>query len=196
MKRVLAGLVLLFPILLIAYLFHLAGDIAAQSTLDQAQPADVIVVLGAAEYNGKPSPVLQARLNHALTLYEKRMAPYILTTGGAGGDPNFTEGEVGRAYLIQHGVRSEAIIAEPTGSTTAQSLAAAGETMHRMNLHSCIVVSDGYHIYRSKRLLESQNITVYGSPRPAAGLLNAWQLRWLYLKQAVGFALWQVGINL
>jgi uncharacterized SAM-binding protein YcdF (DUF218 family) len=191
MKRVLAGLVLLFPILLIAYLFHLAGDIAAQSTLDQAQPADVIVVLGAAEYNGKPSPVLQARLNHALTLYEKRMAPYILTTGGAGGDPNFTEGEVGRAYLIQHGVRSEA-----TGSTTAQSLAAAAETMHRMNLHSCIVVSDGYHIYRSKRLLESQNITVYGSPRPAAGLLSAWQLRWLYLKQAVGFALWQVGINL
>ena len=196
MKRALAGLVLLLPILLIAYLFHLAGDIAAQSTLDQARPADVIVVLGAAEYNGKPSPVLQARLNHALMLYEKRMAPYILTTGGAGGDPKFTEGEVGRAYLIQHGVRSEAIIAEPTGSTTAQSLTAAGETMHRMNLHSCIVVSDGYHIYRSKRLLESQNITVYGSPRPAAGSLSAWQLRGLYLKQAVGFGLWQIGISL
>jgi uncharacterized SAM-binding protein YcdF (DUF218 family) len=196
MKRAAAGLILLSPVLLIAYLFHLAGDIAAQSTLDQAQPADVIVVLGAAEYNGKPSPVLQARLNHALLLYEKRLAPYILTTGGAGGDPKFTEGEVGRAYLIQHGVRSEAIIAEPTGSTTAQSLAAASETMHRMNLHSCVVVSDGYHIYRSKRLLESQHIKVYGSPRPNAGSLSEWQLRWLYLKQACGFALWQIGINL
>jgi uncharacterized SAM-binding protein YcdF (DUF218 family) len=196
MKRAVAGLVLLFPILLIAYLFHLAGEIAAQSTLDQAQSADVIVVLGAAEYNGKPSPVLQARLNHALMLYEKGIARYILTTGGAGGDPKFTEGEVGRAYLIQHGVRSEAIIAEPTGSTTAQSLTGAAETMHRMNLHSCVVVSDGYHIYRSKRLLEAQNIKVYGSPRPTAGSFSAWQLRWLYLKQAAGFALWQIGINL
>jgi uncharacterized SAM-binding protein YcdF (DUF218 family) len=195
-KRAVAGLILLSPILLIAYLFHLAGDIAAQSTLDQAQAADVIVVLGAAEYNGKPSPVLQGRLNHALMLYERRLAPYILTTGGAGGDPKFTEGEVGRAYLIQHGVRSEAIIAEPTGSTTAQSLAAAAETMHRMNLHSCVVVSDGYHIYRSKRLLESQNLKVYGSPRPTAGSLGEWQLRWLYFKQACGFALWQIGINL
>jgi uncharacterized SAM-binding protein YcdF (DUF218 family) len=196
MQRAVAGLILLVPILLIAYLFHLAGDIAAQSTLDEAQPADVIVVLGAAEYNGKPSPVLQGRLNHALMLYEKRLAPYILTTGGAGGDPKFTEGEVGRAYLIQHGVRSEAIIAEPVGSTTAQSLAAAAETMHRMNLHSCVVVSDGYHIYRSKRLLEAQHIKVYGSPRPTAGSLSEWQLRGLYLKQAVGFALWQIGINL
>ncbi|HMF77742.1 MAG TPA: YdcF family protein [Bryobacteraceae bacterium] len=196
MKRAVAGLVLLSPILLLAYLFHLAGDIKAQSTLDEARPADVIVVLGAAEYNGKPSPVLQARLNHALMLYEKRLSHYILTTGGAGGDPKFTEGEVGRAYLIKHGVPSEAIIAETLGSTTAQSLTGAAETMHRMNLHSCVVVSDGYHIYRSKRLLQSQNIKVYGSPRPTAGSLSEWQLRWLYLKQACGFALWQVGINL
>ena len=163
MKRALAGFVLLLPILLIAYLFHLAGDIAAQSTLDQARPADVIVVLGAAEYNGKPSPVLQARLNHALMLYEKRLAPYILTTGGAGGDPKFTEGEVGRAYLIQHGVRSEAIIAEPTGSTTAQSLTAAGETMHTENSYKftnerldALLTSAGFTTGR--RFLDAQSL--------------------------------------
>jgi uncharacterized SAM-binding protein YcdF (DUF218 family) len=196
MKRAVAALCLLPPILLIAYLFQLAGEIEHQSNLDETQAADVIVVLGAAEYNGKPSPVLQARLNHALLLYLRHLAPYILTTGGAGGDPQFTEGEVGRAYLAAHGVPSEAIIAEPLGSTTAQSLAAAAETMHRMNLHSCLVVSDGYHIYRSKRLLEAQNIKVYGSPRPNSGPLSSSQLHWLYLKQAAGFALWQVGINL
>ncbi len=194
MKRVLAALGVLVPILLIAYLFHVAAQIQKQSSIDEAQAADVIVVLGAAEYNGKPSPVLQARLNHALLLYERRLAPYILTTGGSGGDPKYTEGGVGRAYLAQRGVPSEAIIAEPLGSTTAQSLAAAAETMHRMNLHSCVVVSDGYHIYRSKRLLESQNIKVYGSPRPT-GALTARQLRWLYWKQAFRFALWQIGIN-
>jgi uncharacterized SAM-binding protein YcdF (DUF218 family) len=195
MKRALAGLLILLPILFLGYLFLVAREIERQSTIDEARPADVIIVLGAAEYRGKPSPVLQARLNHALLLYLKGLAPYILTTGGAGGDPNFTEGEVGRAYLIRHGVRSEAIIAEPEGATTAQSLDAAAETMHRMNLHSCIVVSDGYHIYRVKRLLQARGVRVYGSPRPAAGSLSPMQLRWLYFRQAVGFALWQVGIN-
>ncbi len=195
MKRALAGLLILLSILLLGYLFFVTKRIEEQSTIDEARPADVIIVLGAAEYRGKPSPVLQARLNHALLLYLKGLAPYILTTGGAGGDPNFTEGEVGRAYLIRHGVRSEAIIAEPEGATTAQSLDAAAETMHRMNLHSCIVVSDGYHIYRVKRLLQARGVRVYGSPRPAAGSLTPMQLRWLYFRQAVGFVLWQVGIN-
>ena len=195
MKRALAGLLILLSILLLGYLFFVAREIERQSTIDEARPADVIIVLGAAEYRGKPSPVLQARLNHALLLYLRGLAPYILTTGGAGGDPNFTEGEVGRAYLIRHGIPSEAIIAEPEGATTAQSLDAAAETMHRMNLHSCIVVSDGYHIFRVKRLLQARGVRVYGSPRPAAGSLSPMQLRWLYFRQAVGFALWQVGIN-
>jgi uncharacterized SAM-binding protein YcdF (DUF218 family) len=197
MKRIIAGLSLLIIIivLLLGYLFHVAREIERQSTMDEAQPADVILVLGAAEYHGKPSPVLQGRLNHALMLYLRHQAPYILTTGGAGGDPDFTEAEVGRDYLIQHGVRSEAIITEE-GSTTAQSLDAAAETMHRMNLHSCIVVSDGYHIYRIKRLMQVKRITVFGSPRPTPGTLSNRQRNWLYFRQAAGFMLWQAGINI
>jgi uncharacterized SAM-binding protein YcdF (DUF218 family) len=196
MKRTVPGLLVLLSILLLGYLFYVAKQIERQSTADEAHPADVIIVLGAAEYRGKPSPVLQRRLNHALVLYLKRLAPYVLTTGGAGGDPTFTEGEVGRAYLVEHGVPSEAILVEPEGATTAQSLDASVEIMRRMNLHSCIVVSDGYHIYRVKRLLEAQNIKVYGSPRPPAGSLSPMQLRWLYFRQAVGFLLWQMGINI
>lgn len=196
MKRTLAGLLFLFSILLLGYLFYIAKEIERQSTADEEHPADVIIVLGAAEYRGKPSPVLQARLNHALLLYLRGLAPYLLTTGGAGGDPTFTEGEVGRAYLVEHSVPSEAILVEPRGSTTAQSLEASVEIMRRMNLHSCIVVSDGYHIYRVKRLLEAQNIKVYGSPRPQAGSLSPMELRWLYFRQAVGFLLWQMGINI
>ena len=195
MKRAIAGLLILLSIVLSGYLFHIAREIEKQSTIDEAQPADVIIVLGAAEYRGKPSPVLQARLNHALLLYLKGLAPYILTTGGAGGDPDFTEGEIGRAYLAKHGVPSEAIIAEPEGATTAQSLDAAAETMHRMNLHSCIVVSDGYHIFRVKRLLEAHGMRVYGSPRPPGASLTPMQLRWQFLRQTIGFALWRLGIN-
>ncbi len=195
MKRTMAGLLGLLVILILGYLFYVARQIERQSNRDEAQQADVIIVLGAAEYHGKPSPVLRARLNHALLLYLRALDPYVLTTGGAGGDPVYTEGEVGRAYLTKHGVPSEAILVEPEGTTTAQSLEAAVEIMGRMNLHSCIVVSDGYHIYRVKRLLQTRNIQVYGSPRPSAGIPNPKQMQWLYLRQAVGFALWQMGIN-
>ncbi len=195
MKRAFAVFCFLGAVLFTGYLLHVAHEIEMQSTVDETQPADVILVLGAAEYHGKPSPVLQARLNHALVLYLQKRAPFILTTGGAGGDPHFTEAEVGRNYLMAHYVPPEAIITE-TGSTTAQSVDAAAETMHRMNLHSCIVVSDGYHIYRVKRLMEAQQIKVYGSPRPQTGAMSKRQKNWLYLKQAAGFVLWQAGINI
>jgi uncharacterized SAM-binding protein YcdF (DUF218 family) len=196
MKRAIAGLLILLVILVSGYLFYVARQIERQSNVDEAERADVIIVLGAAEYNGRPSPVLRARLNHALLLYLRGLAPYLLTTGGSGGDPVYTEGEVSRAYLIKHGVPSEAILVEPQGATTAQSLEAAVEIMDRMNLHSCIVVSDGYHIYRVKRLLQNHNIQVYGSPRPSVGVPNRKQMRWLYFRQAVGFALWQMGVNI
>ena len=130
---------------------YLSVRIERQSARDEARPADVILVLGAAEYRGRPSPVLRARLDHALDLYQRKLAPRILTTGGAGGDPVFTEGGVGRSYLIGHGVPSEAIIVETEGESTVQSMALAGEIMRRMGLRSVIVVSDGYHIYRVKR---------------------------------------------
>jgi uncharacterized SAM-binding protein YcdF (DUF218 family) len=196
MRRILAGLCALVVLLVLAYLFYIAGKIARESTVDEVRTADVIVVLGAAEYRGRPSPVLQARLNHALILYLRRQAPYILTTGGAGGDPVYTEGEVGRGYLTERGVPSEAILVEPEGSTTGQSLASVAEIMRSRNMRSCIVVSDGYHIFRVKRMLELQGITVYGSPRPAAGAPNPLQRDWLYFRQAVGFALWRIGVNI
>ena len=122
-------------------------------------------MLGAAEYRGRPSPVFKARLDHGLALYQSKMAPVLITTGGAGGDPDFTEGGVGRSYLIAQGVPSEAIIVEPEGETTAHSIAAAGEILERMGLKSCILVSDGYHIFRAKKMLEYRGIQVYGSPR-------------------------------
>src|SRR5579884_47548 len=188
-----AVLLLVVLALFLGYLFYVARQIQAQSVTDEARPADVIIVMGAAEYRGRPSPVLQARLNHALVLYLRGMAPYVLTTGGSGGDPKFTEGEVGRAYLSKHGVPARAILTENRGATTSESLEGAAETMRRMNLHSCIVVSDGYHIYRVKRFLEARRIVVYGSPRPHAGTPDKAELHWLYFKQAIGFVLWPLG---
>ena len=179
---------------LAAEVVHVAERIAHQSTVDEAQPADIIVVLGAAEYRGKPSPVLRARLDHALVLYNEGLAPRILTTGGAGGDPVYTEGDVGRAYLVSRGVPSEAIVVDAEGASTVYSTASAAEIMRRMALKSCIVVSDGYHIFRAKRMLQSSGMKVYGSPR-SLNPPNDWRERWLYVRQAIGYLLWRVGVT-
>jgi uncharacterized SAM-binding protein YcdF (DUF218 family) len=191
------GLFILAATAIAAKIYSIANEIRRQSTVDEVQPADVILVLGAAEYRGRPSPVLEARLNHALFLYLKGLAPRILTTGGSGGDPTFTEGEVGRAYLSRHGVPSEAILVESEGASTVQSTAAAAEIMRRANLKSCIVVSDGYHIYRVKKMLEFQGMDVYGSPRPEEPRTDRqaeWRDAWLYIRQAVAYELWRIGI--
>ncbi len=197
MRRRLFQLAALAITLAIAVAFaglrSVSRKIERQSTVDEAQPADLILVLGAAEYRGRPSPVLERRLNHALWLYHENLAPRILTTGGKGGDPVFTEGEVARAYLSKHGVPAEAILVESEGATTVYSTTAAAEIMRRMNLKSCIVVSDGYHIYRVKRMLQSQGMSVYGSPRPEDPK-SGWREQWLYFRQAVAYVLWRVGI--
>jgi uncharacterized SAM-binding protein YcdF (DUF218 family) len=173
-----------------------AREIQRESTIDEVHPADIIIVLGAAEYRGHPSPVLEARLNHALFLYLQRFAPRILTTGGKGNDPTYSEGEVAHAYLSRHGVPSEAIFVESQGGSTVSSLEGALEIMHRMNLRSCIVVSDGYHIYRVKKILENEGLKVYGSPRPvdARPPAHGWRAEWVYTRQAIAYELWRMGI--
>jgi uncharacterized SAM-binding protein YcdF (DUF218 family) len=195
MKRVLGAAIVVAAVLSSWWLVRVARDIRRQSITDEARPADVIVVLGAAEYRGRPSPVLEARLNHALFLYLQELAPRIITTGGAGGDPDWTEGDVGRSYLSRRGVPAEAILVEPEGESTAYSTAAVAEMMRRRGLQSCIVVSDGYHIYRVKRMLEARGIRVYGSPRPSVPK-PGWSEDWLHFRQAAGYLLWRVGINI
>ena len=194
MKRAVAIAILAAGALLAGAVAYVSLRIERQSNLEEAQTADVILVLGAAEYRGRPSQVLRARLDHALELYQRKLAPLILTTGGAGGDPVFTEGGVGRSYLIGHGVPPESIIIENEGETTLESTAMAGEIMRRMGLHSVIVVSDGYHIYRVKRMLQFRGLAVYGSPRKEVTQVN---LRdgWNYVKQAIGFLLWRAGLG-
>lgn len=178
----------------IGYLFSLTLRISRESKGDQVRPADVIVVMGAAEYRGHPSPVFKLRLDHAVTLYEQHLAPYIMTTGGPGGDPSFTEGGVGRSYLIDRGVPAESVIVENEGESTAWSLSAATEILRRMGLRSCIIVSDGYHIFRVKRILQQQGFTVYGSPREA-GDVSVPMEWWQYFRQAVAYGLWKIGVR-
>jgi uncharacterized SAM-binding protein YcdF (DUF218 family) len=193
MKRRVLRTTLLILALVAAGIAYLAMRIHRQSEIDEARAADVILVLGAAEYRGHPSPVLKARLDHALDLYSRKLAPHIMTTGGAGGDPVFTEGGVGRSYLVAHGVPADATIVESEGASTVESLAMTGEILRRMGLHSVIVVSDGYHIYRVKKMLEAVGLEAYGSPRhdrTTGPVREAWNC----VKQAIGYLLWRAGV--
>ena len=170
-------------------------EIETQALADEAAPADVIIVLGAAEYSGRPSPVLEARLNHALYLYLNGLAPRILTTGGAGGDPTFTEGGVAHNYLSRHGVPSESILVENEGESTVHSIAASAEIMRRFDMKSAIVVSDGYHIFRVKKMLENRGFKVFGSPRPEERKRQeGWTRQWTFVRQALAYGLWKIGI--
>lgn len=169
-------------------------EVWRQANRDEASAADAIVVFGAAEYRGQPSPVLKARLDHALALYRRGLAPRIITTGGHGGDPHFTEGEVGRSYLARNNVPSEMILVETAGETTMESATAVAEIMDQRHWRSCIVVSDGYHIYRVKKMLEARGIRALGSPRNPGPDAPA-RRGWYYARQAFGYMLWKMGIR-
>jgi uncharacterized SAM-binding protein YcdF (DUF218 family) len=140
--------------------------IVRQSERNETRNADAIVVFGAAEYDGRPSPVYKARLDHAAQLYHRGLAPIVITTGGAGGDPRFSEGEVGREYLKTLGVPDNQLIAETQSDDTAESARRVSTIMYVNGMHSCLAVSDGYHIFRIKHMLGREGITVYGAPRP------------------------------
>ena len=177
-----------------AYFSVVYYQVRRYAYLDEARPADAIVVLGAAQYRGRPSPVLRARLDHALELYQQQLAPRIITTGGHGIGARFSEGDVSREYLSRRGVPAEFITAETEGQSTMQSAAAVAEIMDRMQLRSCIVVSDGYHIHRIKRMLEARGVTVYGSPRTPGGD-SSWTRAKHYAREALGYILWRLGIR-
>lgn len=149
-----------------AYVAAVYAGILRQSGRDESRPADAIVVFGAAEYVGRPSPVFKARLDHAAELFRSGVAPIVITTGGAGADPTFSEGEVGREYLNLQGIPDGHLIAETQSSDTAESARRVSAIMRANGMTTCLAVSDGYHIFRIKHMLARQGITAYGAPRP------------------------------
>jgi uncharacterized SAM-binding protein YcdF (DUF218 family) len=170
--------------------------IRQQAERDETRPADAIVVFGAAQYNGVPSPVFKARLDHALKLEERGLAPLVITTGGSGGDPHFTEGGVGRDYLIQQGVAAEKILSETESQTTYENVLAASRLLRKRGAKSCLAVSDGFHLYRIKLMFSSQQIAVYASPTPASPIEADPLKRAVHsVREALVSTLWYVGFR-
>lgn len=180
----------------VVFLLIAAIQIIGAASQQELSHADAIVVFGAAEYAGRPSPVLKARLDHALDLFHRGVAPVVITTGGAAADPIFSEGGVGKDYLMRHGIPERSLIAETQGSDTSQSAVRVGVIMHANSLHSCIAVSDAYHMYRIRKLLEHEGIgPVYVAPRPDSRPHSALQRTLAVLREATSYTLWRIGIT-
>jgi len=189
------GLLIALAVLVAVFFAFTAIQVARTASLEELHPADAIVVFGAAEYSGHPSPVLRARLDHALDLFHRGLAPVVITTGGAGADPSFSEGGVGRDYLIRHGVPERSLIAETQGSDTAESAVRVGVIMRANGLHSCVAVSDAYHVFRIRKLLEHEGVgPVYVAPRSDSRPHSAAQRAFAVLRESTSYSLWKLGI--
>ena len=180
----------------VLFLLITSIGIVRAASLEQAQPADAIVVFGAAEYAGHPSPVLRARLDHAFELFQHGIAPVVIITGGAAADPHFSEGGVGRDYLMRRGIPERSLIAETQGRDTAESAVRVAVIMHANGLHSCVAVSDAYHGFRIRRLLQHEGIgPVYVAPRPDSKPRGVIQRMIAVLREATSYLLWRIGIT-
>jgi uncharacterized SAM-binding protein YcdF (DUF218 family) len=142
--------------------------VAVQAAHDEATGADAIVVLGAAQYNGRPSPVFRARLDHAATLYQRGFAPTVLVTGGVGARDTLDETKVGRDYLVRLGIPDEAVIPLAGGDDTFRSLEQVKRWFQGRESRRVLLVSDGFHMLRLQIIARRLGLTPYTSPAPGS----------------------------
>ncbi len=174
--------------------FGLYSAIRRQASRDEARAAGAIVVFGAAQYDGQPSPVFKARLDHAFDLEERGLAPLVITTGAGGGDRQYTEAGVGRDYLIQQGMAAGKILTDTASETTYASVQAVARLLLAHRIQTCIAVSDGFHLYRIKRMLGQRGIDAYGSPDPESPIEDDPVDRALHtIREVVSTAAWYLG---
>ncbi|MFL5496715.1 MAG: YdcF family protein [Gemmatimonadales bacterium] len=152
------------------------------SQQDERRPVDAIIVLGAAQYNGRPSPVLRARLDHALGLYRDGFGPIIVVTGGVGLGDTTSEALVGKRYLVARGVPIKSVVAQPQGRTTMASMTAVAQWLRRRGFHRVLLVSDPFHMFRLRLEARRTALEAYTSPTESSPISEnpVLELRYLF----------------
>ncbi|HEY3754220.1 MAG TPA: YdcF family protein [Pseudonocardiaceae bacterium] len=177
-------------IAVVAVLLLLVGGTAFRiwqyGRIDDRDHADVILVLGAAQYNGDPSSILQARLNHAKTLYDEGVADHIVTVGGRQPTDKYTEAQAGDIYLSDNGVPKDRITEVNTGNDTLTSLQAAAAVLKAHGWGSAVLVSDPWHMFRSETMAEASGIDAWTSPTHSGPAVQtrSTQLRYIFRETA------------
>ncbi len=192
--RIATSLVLLLVAATLGWVGWVYAQIDSYAHQDQAAPADAIGVLGAAEYDGRPSPVYRARLDHALELYHRGIAPLIITLGGPGGD-QYTEGSVGREYLMSKGVPESAIIAETESRNTEESARRMVVIARANGLHRLVVVSDDTHMFRIHEICAADGLDVLTSPRPRPSTEEKTQDGERISHEILSYTLWRLDLH-
>ncbi|MCW4455968.1 YdcF family protein [Flavobacterium sp. MXW15] len=186
-RRGLWGWLWRLGLLLLLWLLGVATWIVWVGDHDQAAPADAIIVLGAAAYDAKPSPVFEERIRHGLDLYQRGYAPVLIFTGGYGGTrARFAESQVARRYALRQQVPEEAILIETVSRTTRQNLEQARLLMRQHGLQRAIIVSDPLHMARALRLCRELEIDALASSTPSTRF-RSFHTRWRFLVQEVYF---------
>ncbi len=189
-RRVLVGVLVFAGLCLLYYLITLFQVMRAGRTTDPA-PADVIVVLGAAQYDGRPSPQLASRLDHTVDLWNAGVAPIVMVTGGNRPGDRFTEAEASARYLVDRGVPESAIMREDEGSTTYESLDVAADLLAAAGLERVVLVTDPYHSLRSRLIAEELGLDATTSPTPTS-VVGGWSRFRRELYEAGGVAVGRV----
>jgi uncharacterized SAM-binding protein YcdF (DUF218 family) len=188
------GVLTLLVACALAWSLWLYLEIRHYSSIDEARPAGAIVVFGAAEYDGRPSPVLRARLEQALTLYRRGLAPFVITLGGSDGEQH-SEGGVGHDFMIAHGIPESQIIGETQSANTEESARRLAAIARENHITSIIAVSDGTHLFRIHALCRSYGLTVFTSPRVVGRPVSAWERARRIGHEMVSYTGWRLGIH-
>lgn len=175
--------------------FSIVFTILHDAGKQELHPADAIVVFGAAQYDGRPSPVFRARLDHADKLFREGLATVVITTGGSAADPKFSEGGVGHDYLMRKGIPESALIAETQASDTAESAERVSTIMRENHMTSCLAVSDAYHMFRIRMLLLHQGLQVFLVPRPDSRPKSVWLRAIALMKESTSYLRWRAGLR-
>lgn len=175
--------------LVIAYLVVTFAQVWQAARRDEARPTQAIVVFGTAQYNGKPSPVLAARLDHAVELYRQKLAPVVVVTGGSQPGDRFTEASASANYLLRQGIPDKAVLREVSGTSSWQSLAAAANFLGDRDIKEVLLVSDPFHSFRIRAMASELGLDAHTSPTrtsPIRGVTEAEYLARETVAVAVG----------
>jgi len=193
LRWVLIALALL-AILALVWTRWVYGQIQWYAAQDMAAPSDAIAVFGAAEYDGHPSPVFRARLDHAEPDYSRGIAPLIITLGGDGGD-QYSEGRVGEEYLVGAGVPDSDIIAETESTSTDESVHRLAVIARTNKLQRIVVVSDATHLFRIQQICAANGLNVLTSPRPRVPIERPSGERERIQHEILSYTLWRLRLD-
>jgi uncharacterized SAM-binding protein YcdF (DUF218 family) len=179
----------------LGYMAFTAIRVMRAAIQDETRPAGAIIVFGAAEYAGRPSPVLRARLDHGYDLFRRGIAPLVIVTGGAANDPKYSEGGVGHDYLLARGIPDLNLIAETQSTDTADSAVRTAAILRANGIGDCVAVSDAYHMFRVRRMMQAQGVAVYVSPRPDSIPHTCLDRLLVASREAFSYLLWNLHLT-